>query len=973
MARFTRTSGVNNAGTNWDLHVLSGGKYSGYGIRRWDGNEYYYGKMVNGTRLFGAYHWGNGNCSFGEFSDNKRNGKTLFIYGKDPSNIDYYFGNWKNDSKHGKGVYVFSDGSWFYGDWQNDKKQGVRIYYNADDGYAYYQTFNNNEKTSSTKIPYYLGFNNQFRNVNLRLSNLPYSPMEYRYDHSGNNDYEFNGNISNGQWHGFATLEWSSHAFFGEYSYGKRTVGAYYYSNSTYFGQLLNCNYHGVGLTFNTDNTNYFGNFYNGKRQGMGFFLYTDGSMLFTNFNNGEADGIGLMIKPNYKVDVYTYSKNKYINTLYSYTHSGSTTSNYSNVNSFGTNGTTNGAYKYSSGVNNAGTNWELYERQRGQFVGSGIRRWGDGSYYYGTMKNGSRIFGNYYWPNGESCFGYSSDNLRDGMNLYIYGDDPNDLSYFVGTYKAGKRNGRGFDIFSDGSFAYSDWVNGNKEGNRIYFDASSGYIKFQTMRNDKEQSAKEIPHFFGFSQRMNDSTLYSKPASSYPIKLVSSKNNQGTEYDYVGQVAPSGTWHGIGLIEWLDGGYSCYMGEMNNGSKGTGVWYNKNYTYFGQYVNNNRHGYGIYFYDDGEVYFGGWKEDRRHGPGFYFHNDGSVSYGIYENGKLNGKVLGVNKNFEVKEHIYKDSKWIENIYTFNGSSTSTYGGYTEPVTKPKTTNVKSSINNSFSTSTNTNVKPKVKQNHANIHENDPIEMFEKCIGLTNVKPIFENIIDEVVNNKNKHNMIFKGNSGTGKSYLADIYTGILYDNELSINFHPIELDIKQVLDSDPYDSDKLIQKAFRKAKDTVLVINNCSYLTSTLSYNSQSISIIRKSLVDQISKTKDVSMIFTCLNDELKDLENILSSVMSCINYKIEFSDFSNDEFRDLAVAYISEKGYTVEDDALDLIVEKIDRNRRYMSFANVKDLYSIIDQAIKNCSERCEDELDEDDEEYGLIIYDDVVTVIA
>ena len=123
-------------------------------------------------------------------------------------------------------------------------------------------------------------------------------------------------------------------------------------------------------------------------------------------------------------------------------------------------------------------------------------------------------------------------------------------------------------------------------------------------------------------------------------------------------------------------------------------------------------------------------------------------------------------------------------------------------------------------------------------------------------------------------------------------------------------------------------------------------------------------------------------VKDDLKELlANPTGSTISLdeiMNFKIEIAlgeneKISADEFRELALAYITNQDYTVEDDALDLIVEKIDRNRRYMSFANAKDLYSIIDQAIDNCKQRCEDELDEDDEEYGLIIYDDVVTVIA
>ena len=47
-------------------------QFYGAGIRRWDGNEYFYGLMNNGSRVLGLYHWGTGQSCFGQNANNKR-------------------------------------------------------------------------------------------------------------------------------------------------------------------------------------------------------------------------------------------------------------------------------------------------------------------------------------------------------------------------------------------------------------------------------------------------------------------------------------------------------------------------------------------------------------------------------------------------------------------------------------------------------------------------------------------------------------------------------------------------------------------------------------------------------------------------------------------------------------------------------------------------------------------------------------
>ena len=51
--------------------------------------------------------------------------------------------------------------------------------------------------------------------------------------------------------------------------------------------------------------------------------------------------------------------------------------------------------------------------------------------------------------------------------------------------------------------------------------------------------------------------------------------------------------------------------------------------------VNYAFHGYGIYFYANGEKYLGEFKNDYFDGEGTFFNLDGSIDIGIWKEDKL--------------------------------------------------------------------------------------------------------------------------------------------------------------------------------------------------------------------------------------------------------------------------------------------------------------------------------------------------
>ena len=74
----------------------------------------------------------------------------------------------------------------------------------------------------------------------------------------------------------------------------------------------------------------------------------------------------------------------------------------------------------------------------------------------------------------------------------------------------------------------------------------------------------------------------------------------------------------------------------MINGSK----------TFFGNYLNNQKTGYGVNF-EENSIFQGSWECGKREGEGIIFYKNGDMFRGIWRNGKRNG--LGLEKKYSTK------------------------------------------------------------------------------------------------------------------------------------------------------------------------------------------------------------------------------------------------------------------------------------------------------------------------------------
>lgn len=103
------------------------------------------------------------------------------------------------------------------------------------------------------------------------------------------------------------------------------------------------------------------------------------------------------------------------------------------------------------------------------------------------------------------------------------------------------------------------------------------------------------------------------------------------------------------------------YVGDTKNGKangKGTGIWESSGGTYKGDWIDNKRHGYGVYIWKDGVRYEGDFRGDKREGKGSYFWTSGERYVGQWKDNKRNGEGILYDKDGNISyKGVWEDDK----------------------------------------------------------------------------------------------------------------------------------------------------------------------------------------------------------------------------------------------------------------------------------------------------------------------------
>lgn len=250
-------------------------------------------------------------------------------------------------------------------------------------------------------------------------------------------------------------------------------------------------------------------------------------------------------------------------------------------------------------------------------------------------------------------------------------------------------------------------------------------------------------------------------------------------------------------------------------------------------------------------------------------------------------------------------------------------------------------------------------------------ERLDQMVGLASVKRMVKKIKAYAKRNQssddfNMH-MCFYGNPGTGKTEVARIISGLLYDAGVLPEAKLVETDASGLIGKYVGETAPKTQAKINDAMGGVLFIDEAYALTETSGadgvssgYGDEAIAVLLKEMEDKRGK---FCVLLAGYKEQMQKLLSSNPGFASRIQFSLDFPDYSREELMQLADVFLSKKQYEIDSDAMEKLLDVTEYFRQNDDFANARTLRNIIDQVIMNQNLRAED-----DEEDRTIILSDV-----
>lgn len=241
-------------------------------------------------------------------------------------------------------------------------------------------------------------------------------------------------------------------------------------------------------------------------------------------------------------------------------------------------------------------------------------------------------------------------------------------------------------------------------------------------------------------------------------------------------------------------------------------------------------------------------------------------------------------------------------------------------------------------------------------------EELDQLVGLDTVKRMIKKIKAYAKRNKNEVgfnlHMCFYGNPGTGKTEVARILSRILYEAGVLPEAKLIETDGHGLLGKAVGETAPKTLSKISDAMNGVLFIDEAYSLSGTnfnnggsANYGEEAITVLLKEMEDHRGQ---FCVILAGYKEEMQNLISSNPGFKSRLQFTLEFPDYSRDELGQIAMAFLSNKKYSIEPDALVLLLDIGEYFRRQKNFANARTIRNILDQVIMNQNLRTEDSHD-------------------
>ena len=243
----------------------------------------------------------------------------------------------------------------------------------------------------------------------------------------------------------------------------------------------------------------------------------------------------------------------------------------------------------------------------------------------------------------------------------------------------------------------------------------------------------------------------------------------------------------------------------------------------------------------------------------------------------------------------------------------------------------------------------------------------DRLIGLAGVKRTVRKI--KAYAKRNCHDsdfnlhMCFYGNPGTGKSEVARLISRILYDAGVLPEAKLTETSAPGLIGKYVGETGQKTQAKINDAMGGVLFIDEAYSLTESggeHSYGDEAIAVLLKKMEDHRGQ---FCVIFAGYREQTEQMLAANPGMKSRIPFHLEFPDYAREELGEIARVFLKKKHYDMTEDALQLLLDICEYERRQPDFANARTVRNVLDQVIMNQNLRTEDAGDD-----RLIIRSDV-----
>ena len=233
-------------------------------------------------------------------------------------------------------------------------------------------------------------------------------------------------------------------------------------------------------------------------------------------------------------------------------------------------------------------------------------------------------------------------------------------------------------------------------------------------------------------------------------------------------------------------------------------------------------------------------------------------------------------------------------------------------------------------------------------------EIFQELnelVGLDEVKIALKDLVNLILLKKktdgdlkikdiNLH-MVFLGNPGTGKTTVARLLSGILYNLGYIKENKLIEVSSKDLVAEYVGQTAPKTNAVVERAKGGILFIDEAYALASdgNSSYNDEAIATLIKAMEDY---RDNLVVIFAGYTKEMQAFLDSNSGIVSRVGYTLNFKDYTVDELLEIFKSMIFKAGFKVTDNALNKALGIIKDNIGIKNFGNARFVRNMYEKTV-------------------------------